>query len=278
MTATSSHDDAPRCPACGYDLFGIDSPQCPECGLAIDRVAFAESHIPWTHRRRIGRIRAFFRTAALATFHPNIVAEEMNRPVSYADAQKFRHMCIAVAGLSILALVILLASDANGLPFQFSVPERIAGCALVALGTWLFLLAITGLPSLFFHPRYLSILRQNRAIALSYYAAAPLIALLVSATIAIIGYFLGEFAHLTATPEKLLMIMGLVAFILPAVVVFYLLITPVILLKRTTQCPATRCWVMSITLLIGDAVLLYALGMGIPLAGFFVAVIYQSLR
>jgi len=39
----------------------------------------------------------------------------------------------------------------------------------------LFLLAITGVPSYFFHPAHLPIERQNRAVALSYYTSAPLV-------------------------------------------------------------------------------------------------------
>src|SRR4051812_12709994 len=57
-TMTIVSDEAAQldlhCPQCGYNLRGIDSDVCPECGLAIDRVAFAQSQLPWSHRRRIG--------------------------------------------------------------------------------------------------------------------------------------------------------------------------------------------------------------------------------
>ena len=42
------------------------------------------------------------------------------------------------------------------------------------MGLFLFLTFATGLPSYFCHPRALPIERQNRAIALSYFASAPL--------------------------------------------------------------------------------------------------------
>src|SRR5205823_2812668 len=42
------------------------------------------------------------------------------------------------------------------------------------IGLLLFFILLTGVGSYFFHPRRLAVLRQNRAVALSYYACAPL--------------------------------------------------------------------------------------------------------
>jgi hypothetical protein len=56
--------------------------------------------------------------------------------------------------------------DGGDMGLGFAVIYLIAAAATFAV--------ITGLPSYFFHPRGISIERQNRAIALSYYACAPL--------------------------------------------------------------------------------------------------------
>ena len=64
--------------------------------------------------------------------------------------------------------------------FLVTMPPRrriVLEMALLPLGAgclWLFLFTATGAASYFFHPRSISIERQNRAITLSYYACAPL--------------------------------------------------------------------------------------------------------
>ena len=77
------------CPECGYDLRAIESGRCPECGLEIDRAAMSVSRLPWAHRRKIGRIRAYWRTNRLAIVRRRRLAEEINRPVSFSDARRF---------------------------------------------------------------------------------------------------------------------------------------------------------------------------------------------
>lgn len=37
----ASHDAGPRCPGCGYSIFGIRDARCPECGRALDVRDFA---------------------------------------------------------------------------------------------------------------------------------------------------------------------------------------------------------------------------------------------
>src|SRR2546430_12165891 len=89
---TDALDSTPQrfCPDCGYDLRGLTSGRCPECGLLIDDAALAASPIPWVHRRRIGRVRAFFRTLMLTTFRPKRLAAAAAVPVDYREAQRFR--------------------------------------------------------------------------------------------------------------------------------------------------------------------------------------------
>src|SRR2546421_11397401 len=76
------------CPDCGYNLHGIASDRCPECGFALDRDQLARSRIPWTHRRDIGRARAYLRTVWLVITTPRTIADEVARPVDFDDARR----------------------------------------------------------------------------------------------------------------------------------------------------------------------------------------------
>jgi hypothetical protein len=169
------------CPECGYDLRGSTGERCPECGLAIDRAAAgAASRISWVHRGRIGWWRAFWRTVWAATVRPKVLAAEAARPVSLDDALAFRRAVVWVAWTPVA--VPLAGWYAYVFSFDYApsphfdwlaaVFEIVAvGVALAAVWLWLFL--ASGVASYLFHPRYLSVERQNRAVALSYYACAP---------------------------------------------------------------------------------------------------------
>src|SRR5258706_15900939 len=54
------------CPHCAYNLRGVASSQCPECGQTVDRTILAQSILPWAQRKRLGWIRAYWRTVWLA--------------------------------------------------------------------------------------------------------------------------------------------------------------------------------------------------------------------
>ena len=211
MTATvtidaSAESPALFCPACGYELRGIDSDRCPECGLSIDRTAAGQSTLPWSHRRRIGRLRAYRQTVFRAIFHPFRFASEIDRPVSLADARAFRRVTVAFA-FAPIALVIIAAYVATfesppgwtplAREFAKVVPNGLAplilgrpACGWISvayamelfvlastlIATWLWLLAAAAAASYWFHPPTLDMTRQNRAVSLSYYACAPLVA------------------------------------------------------------------------------------------------------
>jgi hypothetical protein len=75
-----------------------------------------------------------------------------------------------------------------GAPNALTMPDLLvvwcAGASLapvLPLCLVLLLLLISGLPSYWFHPRSISVTRQNRAIALSYYTSAPLLLLPIAA-------------------------------------------------------------------------------------------------
>lgn len=176
MTGSDSPDplrDA-FCPDCGYWLRGLQSDRCPECGTPVDAMRGRESQIPWVHRGRVGTLRAYVRTMWFVRIRTAYVGTEAAREVSYADAQRFRWVTVLIVMASLLAVITAdLATSAAHRRFVFdTVGWEIA--LLVLLGLGLFVAGMTGVPSYLFHPRRLPVVTQNRAVALSYYACAPL--------------------------------------------------------------------------------------------------------
>ena len=162
------------CPECGYNLRGLTSRRCPECGLALDFLESETPIIPWERRREIGRLRAYWQTVLMVMFRNKLFCRAAFRPVSYRDSQRFRWVCILHVLIPLLLMLpILKVFDAEVLAdavenFGVWFIVVVHTCALLAL------LALTGLPSYFFHPKSLSVEQQNRAVALSYYGCAAL--------------------------------------------------------------------------------------------------------
>ena len=186
----SAYRSLPRSfvPAAATTFVQSTAQRCPECGLEIDRSSIAESRIPWLHRHRIGRVRTFMRTIALATFRPRTFAPEMMQPARFREAVLFRRVVVAcvlfpIGGLLTWAYLYFLRNF--GIYMMVRPVGRIwsnddlLGSILQLLGVpigWAclaaFLFAATGACSYFFHPRWMPTVQQNRAIALSYYACA----------------------------------------------------------------------------------------------------------
>lgn len=197
------------CPGCGYSLRGIESARCPECGVEIDRGKLAESHIPWTHRAEIGWPRAFLRTIWMVMRCPGVIGREVVKPIHYRDAQLFRWLVIAAAFVPLCAwaliwrglegdeLVRILRNAVTNQGGLFRTPIPFSGwfdllmCIVAGVLVWpvipvaiaMFAASVTGVASYFSHPRDLGIIRQNRAVALSYYASAPLAMLIFPAVL-----------------------------------------------------------------------------------------------
>ncbi|MBU0639816.1 MAG: zinc ribbon domain-containing protein [Planctomycetes bacterium] len=179
------------CPDCGYNLQTLTSNRCPECGFALDQIRAREPQIPWAHRRELGRFRAYWRTVGQVMLHDRRFCQEMVRPVSYSDAQRFRWITIlhALAGLVFVALGELFIDSG---PLEEAIDDFGAAIVPVLLvSVVLCLAALTGLPSYLFHPRHLPVEQQNRAVALSYYACAPLVWLFLAA----VFYWPGLLTH-----------------------------------------------------------------------------------
>jgi hypothetical protein len=101
------------CEGCGYSLVGIVADRCPECGGTYDPAELPFARVPWLHRVRIGRWRAYWGTVWMILRHPRRFALELCRPVriSAADARLFRQVTLRLtwvcAVLSFLPVIIL---------------------------------------------------------------------------------------------------------------------------------------------------------------------------
>ena len=183
------------CPACGYSLRGSDSELCPECGFKVDRSAAAVSRIPWEHRGRLGFVRAYWRTLWMPA---RAVAADIVRPVDYRAARLFQFVTVLIVSIPLAAMAALpipnsffagLGASVNAWPMVMPpgwsidlMLPLLAGAGLrvvVPVAIVLFFLAVTGVASYFFHPPHLTVVQQNRAIAMSYYACTPIVLLLL---------------------------------------------------------------------------------------------------
>lgn len=268
--ATPAYADDLYCPECGYSLRGLTSDRCPECGLKLDFIESDTPVIPWERRREIGRVRAYWRTVFQVMFRNKVFCRAMYRPVDYAAAQRFRWLSILhiyVAGLLSLGVLHCLhpdllpqAVDETGLWFivlQWA-------CVLLAL------LAFTGLPSYFVHPKALPVARQNRAVALSYYVCAPL-ALGPMVLLAAIG---GALIWRTGKHEYMT---WLVALLFTLSLLLWCWADWSLLARRALMSAGRRLlmtWILPVLWLVVVGLIL----IGIPTIAYFLAIVFYSLK
>lgn len=102
-TPADEADASLPCPFCGYDLRGATDELCSECGQTVDRAVLAVSGVPWAHRRRIGRVRAYLRTLRQFTLGRKGLRLELARPQDPRDARSFGRVTAFVLALGLLA-------------------------------------------------------------------------------------------------------------------------------------------------------------------------------
>lgn len=196
-TEPASADDLPLpCPTCGYDLRQLASGRCPECGreARLEEVPTV-AELPWHDRRRLGKGRALSRQCWLVLRHPARLADLAGRSIDYAAARRFQILCCVIAWLALAGPAVygfdlfhraslrypgaLMLWSTPPPPTPGLVDYLLDGFILLAMlvGLFLWLLTATGVPSYFLHPRQAPVRRQDNAIALSYYAAVPLVLL-----------------------------------------------------------------------------------------------------
>jgi hypothetical protein len=279
------------CPECGYDLQGLDSDRCPECGHDIDRTTLGQSVLPWVQRKTLGTYRAFWKTVSMATFRPRFLAREMSSPARFDDALKFRRLVVlhALVPLGVLATVlyiILLHEVRLGQGVvRLWAPGDVSGSLLQVLSIpiwWicigLTLYAMSGVGSFFFHPSSLPVVRQNRALALSYYTCGPMAYTLATLLLAVGGAFATGAAVRAKMPTLFVASILLVAYV-PLVAQFLAVISSsVILLQTTTHTGPTRQIILAIFMPVAWAVLWFLLLVVVPVCWGALAITLLSFR
>jgi hypothetical protein len=272
----SPYADDLYCPECGYSLRGLTSKRCPECGLRLDFIESEVSLIPWERRREIGRFRAYWRTGWLAAFRPKRFCRAAYQPVSYPCAQKFRWLTVAHAYVALLLVLGTLETLGAGLLEELGEETGWWFVALAGLCPLLALIVLTGVPSYFFHPRYLPVERQNRAVALSYYGSGLLGYALPNA--AVLCMVLVGARLFAGTPPAVIMFSGvLVSGCAGFVLLVYCWICWSRLARYTLQRSGRRLlitWVMPVFSLLVCGLIL----VGLPAIAYFVGLVFYSLR
>lgn len=261
----------PFCPGCGYCLRGLTSALCPECGASVADVQAGASQIPWTRRRQIGYFRAFWRTVFQVLFHTQAFCRETARPVSYRDAVQFHLAAVAHAFTGeLVATGVWMIDDWAGFVGMVTgvgVWFTVLSYAAVGLG----LLAASGVHTYWFHPRQLDVAMQNRVLALSRYAAAPL------AVVPLLA--LGAYACLRPTPRNPVMqtALQIAAAVLIGLIVWALWHPLMGFARRLLPTRLRRTVVIWIVPLVA-MVTFVLIAVGIPAVMFYIAVIVDSLQ
>ncbi len=280
-----------RCPACDYDLRALVGDRCPECGLLIDRAALAQSQIPWAHRDRLGSIRAYQRTAWLAWRHPKKLAMCAASPVDVRDARAFQRVTVLLAFVPAVVIGIALivyfgrAYPNSGLPsaghhfgylLEWLLIAIFAGCV------WLFLMAVTSVSQYFFLSTGISETRRERAVALSYYASAPIALSGIPLTLIVAASLLANHRWDMYVQVRVIdrisewLLIGI--FITLMLEIGGLVSSTLVLLKKSTGCGVGRILATITGLPIAWAVLAFLFLGLLPFAAIYLALMIVSLK
>ena len=257
-TAAMPAGDIPLpCPGCGYDLRAATSDLCPECGLVVDREALKVSGIPWAHRGRLGRVRAYVKTAWMFAADSAAVRNEASRPQVGSDAVSFGRVTGAILAVALVGAFIapcflygaLVGGRFSALalpPVPASVPIQLPGLLLDLAIPWsagavllpvmpvcltLLALAVTALPRVVFRGG------PAAAAALGAYVTAPLLLLPAVMLCAIAALLLQQWIAESALRNNNVMpVLWMLAAILLLVTVALVSWRVVQWLRRTSHC------------------------------------------
>ena len=198
-------------------------------------------------------------------FRDKVFCRAAYRSVSYRDAQLFRWITIAHAFVPlILAMFVELTELADSWGGWRWVVLG-AASALIAL------LAVTGLPSYLFHPRFLTTEQQNRAIALSYYGGAALALLPAVLVAAVLVAIVGE------TRSMLDLVLQLLVFIAFASAWGVSWGSLIAIARRTLRRPGAVAKVAVLVpvlwLVVGGSAIV-----GLPVVAYFIALVIYSVK
>ena len=271
------------CPSCGYDLRGNTTGRCPECGTELDEAALSSrAAIPWQERRRIGRIRAFVRTVVFAMRRPGQLARQAGREVEYRDARRFHLICCLIAWLCFTPILIIFWHEITvafpaGRPLSATLADFSVILAL-AVGLFLWLCTASAVHTYFFHPRALPVILQDRAIAISYYAAAPLAVTPIAAAATVFALLTFEGWDPDEPPIMVQAGVFLFAGVAWLLVLAEMLVLPLILLARGLNASGGRLLACGAAICVGWPVLFVLFALGLPLLVLYVQVAWHTLR
>lgn len=252
--------------------------------------------LPWQDRRRIGRPRAAWRQCRLLMRRPGVLAERVDQAVSYSASRRFHLICcvmawLALAGPAVYGFLIVrwAAMRGGNLTLWLTPPAAnptladylLDGLILLAMlaGLFLWLVTATGVPSYFCHPRRAPVGRQDTAVALSYYAAAPLLALPAAVLLVAAMYAASQWLIPGPTlPEEVvrtIAILGGPAFV---AIGLYLWLIPALLLRRGVQSSWWRVGAMWLTLAVAWPALFLLWVVGLPLLTWWAQSVFTLAR
>lgn len=270
---------AVRCPSCDYLLTGLTINRCPECGRAFDPGELSATRIPWELRRSLGPIRAYLQTVHMVTFRPRQLAAERDASLRYQSARRFGHITTVLAALPLLgAFAAFVLNDPIGWIGAAQAADWIVIASLPVCNV-LAVAACIGLPSYFFHPAYLPMLAQNRAVALAYYAAAPLafLPLFAAVPLIVIGFLPPLFAiEFDDLPLLIQTACSVLAVFVPLTVLhwWWLLVR----LAAAISGRAARGILVAVLVPLLWIVVGGGIAVGLPLSVAFLGLVYESLR
>ncbi len=267
--------DEIHCPQCAYCLRGLASERCPECGYDLSVMRSDVPVIPWARRGEIGVVRAYWLTLRDVLFRHDRFCDAVLQPVGYRDAQLFRWVTIGLVYLPLMAITVSLYAFARPrLVVEFVEPEfgLVWPMVVFQICLALFLVAVTGVQSYFFHPRSLSIESQNRAVAMSYYAGSAVLWLGLPAAVILIGFNVPPLPYGSA----LLLLVG---------AILWLAVFPVLacwlsilrIARRVLPQSKRRGVAMAVALPALWGLLAIAIFAGIPVCVFYVFIIFTSV-
>jgi hypothetical protein len=224
-------------------------------------------------------VRAFIRTVAFAMRRPGQLARQAGREVEYRDARRFHLICCLIAWLCFTPILVILwheisISYPGGRPLSATLADLSIVAALAA-GLFLWIFTASAVHTYFFHPRTLPVILQNRAIALAYYAAAPLAATPFAA-IATVVVAVAEWS-----PDQPPMVVQAAGFLLAGaawlLIHVEMLVLPGILLARGLNASGGRLLACGVAISLGWPLLFLIFAVGLPLLVLYIQVAWHTL-
>lgn len=238
------------CEQCGYSLVGLAGSRCPECGAQFDPAALPFARVPWLHRRRLGRWRAYWQTVKWVLRDPHSFAAELCRPVriSADDARRFRKLTTQVGALSAaLTFAFLPMLMPRGFFGPMRGPETYLFTLLMALCAWLlaliFLRLATDMP--LFIWKGLPNLPPSELAPLHHYAAAPIALAPLALPLIVVWPAL---AITMNAPEVFVLLSVLLALLSLGAWLIFLWRIPQVLMKTATRCGTGRVALLALYL------------------------------